>query len=367
MSVKLFKMSSGSEVVSVDSVTSVVEEWKKVDGYPKYEVSSLGRVRNLLKNKILKGSKDCAGYLRVGLCNEIHQKTLKVHILVGKAFHPNPENKKEINHLGAKDDNRACMLEWTTHQENCAHATKNITKYKKTAVHKIDIKTNAIIKTYDKISDTEKDGFMRSMVNACLNGKRKKHGGFKWQRVTEKPIISSDDLQGEIWYNLKDSIFDECKIFKNYKVSNFGRVKGYKDKFMVPNTSTGRSVVHLVEGNIIKHMKVHRMVLMASNTPNPENKPEVDHIDSNPKNHHLTNLRWATKEDQRNNINTKIKVVTSIKLINIETKEEKIYRGINILSNEIKIGTVTIKKYAKSGETYKGYKFVIIPKSTLIN
>ena len=359
MCVKINNMST--ETVEV----SVAEEWRKVEGYPNYEVSSLGRVRNLLKNKkekILKGSKDCAGYLRVGLCNKIHQKSLKIHILVGKAFHPNPENKKEINHLGEKDDNRACMLEWTTHQENCAHATKNITKYKKTAVHKIDIETNEIVKTYDRISDAVKDGFAQKMISACLLGKYKTHRGFKWQRVTEKPIASTDNLEGEIWYNLKDSIYDECKIFKNYKVSNLGRVKGYKDKLMIPNTSSGRSVIQLIEGDVTKYMKVHRMVLMASNTPNPENKPEVDHIDSNPKNHRLDNLRWATKEDQRNNINTKIKVVISVKTINIETKEEKIYRGINILVTEIESSSITIKKYAKSGETYKGYKFEIIPK-----
>ena len=101
---------------------------------------------------------------------------------------------------------------------------KNITKYKQTPVHKIDIKTNEIIKTYDKISDTVKDGFTQKMISACLLGKYKTHKGFKWQRVTEKLIVSTDNLEGEIWYNLKDSIYDECKIFKNYKVSNFGRV-----------------------------------------------------------------------------------------------------------------------------------------------
>ena len=354
-----------SAIVDNENVL-VIEEWRKVDGYDNYEVSSLGRVRNLKKNKkekILKGSKDCAGYIRVGLCNEIHQKTLKVHILVGRAFHPNPENKKEINHLGAKDDNRACMLEWATHQENCAHATKHITKYKYTAVHKINIETNEIVKTYNTINDAIKDGFSQKMISACLLGKYKTHKGFIWKRVTEKPIISTDNLEGEIWYELKDSIYDECKIFKNYKVSNFGRVKGYKDKLIVPNTSSGRSVIQLIQGKITKYMKVHRMVLMASNTPNPENKPEVDHIDSNPTNHHLTNLRWATKEDQRNNINTKIKLVINVKVINIETKEEKVYHGINKLANEIGSGSVTIIKYAKSGETYKGYKFEIISKS----
>ena len=38
MGVKIFKMSV------VEGVESVVEEWRKVEGFPKYEVSSLGRV-----------------------------------------------------------------------------------------------------------------------------------------------------------------------------------------------------------------------------------------------------------------------------------------------------------------------------------
>lgn len=50
----------------------------------------------------------------------------------------------------------------------------------------------------------------------------------------------------------------------------------------------------------LKQQKVHRAVAEAF-IPNPENQPTVDHIDRNPLNNNVENLRWASWEVQADN------------------------------------------------------------------
>lgn len=84
-----------------------------------------GRVDNR-KGKILKPKIDKYGYQVITLSKDGVRKTYTIHQLVAKAFIPNPENKKTVNHKdGNKLNNCIDNLEWATEKENQQHKWKN--------------------------------------------------------------------------------------------------------------------------------------------------------------------------------------------------------------------------------------------------
>ena len=356
-----------SAIVDNENVV-VIEEWRKVDGYDNYEVSSLGRVRRDRANNektIFTGTKEIDGYIRVGLSKDGKCRKYKMHRLVAFAFIPNPDpiNKIEVNHLGEKDDNRVCMLEWVSPKENSIHGSKkNSGTNHKIAINKIDPETDEVIKLYKTLNEIKDDGFTIDKINLCINGKNKTHLGFKWEKVEEINITNNEaeTYENEIWKDLKDSIFDEVNKFTNYKVSNYGRIKGHFDKIMKPNCTTGVYMVQLRLNKLAKYMRLHRLVLMAFNITRPDGKDEVDHIDSNTNNNKLSNLQWANRQMQVDNENTKIKKTIKVKATLISTNEEKIYGGIKAMAKEIKVTINKIYKCIADNTTYKGYKFEII-------
>ena len=102
----------------------MIEEWRDVVGYEDlYQVSSMGRVRNVRRGTVLKTHPDRAGYIKIGLSKNGRQTGKFVHRLVAEAFIDNPESKTDVNHKnGIKGNNNLSNLEWNTRSENLLHA-----------------------------------------------------------------------------------------------------------------------------------------------------------------------------------------------------------------------------------------------------
>ena len=102
------------------------EIWKWIENYEgMYQISNYGRIKSFRRNavKILKPYFSSQGYLAIDLMNHCKRKSVRVHILVAKAFIPNPENKPTVNHIDGHPLN--CYvenLEWATYSENTKHA-----------------------------------------------------------------------------------------------------------------------------------------------------------------------------------------------------------------------------------------------------
>lgn len=98
---------------------------KIIPGYKGvYDITSDGRVysHNYGRKTELKLSEH-KGYRRVALSVDNKRKIYHVHVLVAKAFIPNPLNKPFINHIdGNKKNNNVSNLEWCTHAENQKHS-----------------------------------------------------------------------------------------------------------------------------------------------------------------------------------------------------------------------------------------------------
>lgn len=97
----------------------------------------------------------------------------------------------------------------------------------------------------------------------------------------------------------------ECEVWKDvkgyeglYKVSNTGKVKSFqrnREKFLSDKYyENGYLRASLSKNKEKKKVLIHRLVAETF-IPNPENKPEVNHIDGNKKNNNASNLEWCTR------------------------------------------------------------------------
>lgn len=96
-----------------------------------------------------------------------------------------------------------------------------------------------------------------------------------------------------------------------YQVSNMGRVKSLErvvfrgnghgkrildEKILKLSSIHGYLIAFLFNGSKRKNYRVHRLVAQAF-IPNPENKPEIDHINTIRTDNRVENLRWVTKKE----------------------------------------------------------------------
>ena len=137
--------------------------------------------------------------------------------------------------------------------------------------------------------------------------------------------IDFSELQ-EIWKPIKD--------YENfYAVSNLGRVKRLesytkhpsgakkivRERILKLSNSKGYRLMMVSVNGIRINFLVHRLVAQAF-IPNPEKKPQVNHIDGNRNNNNFENLEWCTcSENEIHKAHKLGNIPSSINLKNVDS------------------------------------------------
>lgn len=145
------------------------------------------------KMKPLPKYKRNGGYEYVEISTNVGRKKLAVHRLVATAFHENPNNYPQVNHIdGNPSNNKANNLEWVSGSYNQLHSRYilgNETGFKDKPVVCIDT-GEGFISTRDA---WRKTGINYSHISECASGKRKTAGGFKWGYAEKEAICATTE------------------------------------------------------------------------------------------------------------------------------------------------------------------------------
>lgn len=164
-----------------------IEEWRSIENYPNYLVSSEGRVKNHMSNRILKPSNDSYGYPQVILSNDGRKRSHRIHRLVANAFIENYDKSLEVNHRsGVKTDNSVSNLEWVTPSENTKHAYRTGLAHRSPKAGSRPTKVR-VVETgavFESVSECARSlGIKREGINACVNRRIKTHRGLHFERI----------------------------------------------------------------------------------------------------------------------------------------------------------------------------------------
>lgn len=224
------------------------EKWKWIPGFEgQYQASTKGQIKSFKINKnegrIMSGNTLKDGRKRVNL----NGKKYLLHRLILMTFDPDGQTSELCLclHLdGNPENNNIENLAWGSYEDNAN----------------------------DEL-----------MFQRC----RQTNERTKQQRMENQTL----ELENEEW---KDIIGYDG----DYQISNYGRIKSLKRKKpLIMSPILGRTqdyyVIGLTKNNIKKRFSLDRLVAEHF-IPNPNNLPEVNHIDENTKNNKVDNLEWVT-------------------------------------------------------------------------
>lgn len=163
------------------------EIWKMLKEHPNYEVSTLGKIRNIKTKRVRKTTINNKGYEQFIVYIDKKPKSFYVHRVVANNFIENFNNFIEVNHRDEnKLNNNVDNLEWCDSDYNLHYGTRTerIIDKKKPFYTKIiqKDKNKNVIKIWENIDEIVcNTKYHRSNIYKCCQGKLHTAYGYIWE------------------------------------------------------------------------------------------------------------------------------------------------------------------------------------------
>jgi len=401
---------NGTKRTAKVNQTTTKEQWKFITGYPRYEISNNGNVRNVDTNVVYKPIKSTDGYYVIRTTCDAKRVEIRIHIEVARAFLNIKYDKYNILHKnGNKSDNRLENLEVKELEKhdfsgkvegdfseqigkinfNNGEEYRYITNFENYIItsngriFQLDtqklLKTRSAIGGYVRVSLIKKKEMKDFMVHCLVishfhpnnqpgtwhvkhkNSDKKDNrlSNLEWKKFSKdiktKPTLESLTKPDEIWKSIKD--------YPLFKVSNLGRVINLEKmeiKEIKPHKSGYvRAVIRNENGK--KQQPVHVLVADAFMT-RPNTKVTVNHKNGIKHDNRLENLEFATDSEQikhahrtglikRNDKNRRGSLVAKYK----DGKKIKEYKSVTEAAKDTKISISRINTALAGGYNSTGY------------